>query len=325
MSRAGPDAPTPTDRDRPLRVAAVDIGSNAIRFSAAEFDAGPGRLELEYRRVPVRLGHGAFLTGRLSPEAIDGAVDALASFRERLEALSIRDVRVVATSAVRESRNREDLTERVRREAGLRIETITGAEEARLVWLAVGDRFPLEGRWLLVDLGGGSLEVSVAGRDGIEWSESHAVGTVRLLEDAGGTAPGSMERLGRLLEERTRALRIPVLDDDALAGLIATGGNIEALAKLAAVARDGNGVGRLPIEELEATNRRLAAMTYRGRIDVLGLREDRADVIIPAGRVYELVARLAGAKAIVVPNTGVVEGVLLDLARGRTAPDDRIP
>lgn len=301
------------DRTYPLRVAAVDIGSNAIRFTAAEFLDPSERVELEARRVPVRLGHSAYLTGLLDPQNIEAAVEALASFGRRIDALGIRDVRVVATSAVRESRNGAELVERVLRASGLRIETITGEEEARLVWLAVRDRFPLEGRWILADLGGGSLEVSVVRRSGIEWSESHPLGTVRLLEELGGTDPGSGDRLRALLARHSSTLRLPVLDDEGLAGLIATGGNIEALAKLAGAERDVRGVGRLPLSGLDALNRRLAELTYRQRVRKLGLREDRADVIVPAGRIYARVAELSGATEIVVPNVGVKDGVLMDL------------
>lgn len=313
MTETAPHAPSSTGRAFPLRVAAVDVGSNAIRFTAAEFLDLARRVELETRRVPVRLGHSAYLTGLLDSEAMTIAVEALSSFRTRIDALEIAAVRAVATSAVRETRNGGELVERVRRAAGLRIEPINGQEEARLVWLAVRDRFPLQGRWILVDLGGGSLEVSVVRQERVEWSESHRLGTVRLLEELGGTDPGSGERLESLIARYSNELRIPVLDDDGLAGLVATGGNIEALAKLAGAERDARGVSRLPLPELDAVNRRLAGLTYGQRVKKLGLREDRADVIIPAGRIYARVAELSGAPEIVVPNVGVKDGILVDL------------
>jgi exopolyphosphatase/guanosine-5'-triphosphate,3'-diphosphate pyrophosphatase len=296
----------------PLRVAAVDIGSNAIRFTAAEFLDASRHLDLEYHRVPIRLGHSAFLTGRLTAGNVDATVEAMASFRRHLDTLGVVEYRAVATSAVRESRNGGELVERVRRESGIRIETITGSEEARLVWLAVRDRIAMEGRWMLVDLGGGSLEVSVVSDSGIEWSESHTMGTVRMLEDLGSADPAPKE-LARLTEEYAGTLRLPRLGPDGLVGLIATGGNIEALAELAGAEPDGDGVSRLPIRDLEATNERLAGMTAEERVTRLGLREDRADVIVPAGHIYHRVAELAGASEIVVPHVGVKEGVLLDL------------
>jgi exopolyphosphatase/guanosine-5'-triphosphate,3'-diphosphate pyrophosphatase len=301
----------------PLRVAAVDIGSNAIRFTAAEFLDPSSHVELEYQRVPVRMGHSAFLTGRLDPENIDAAVEAMASFRRYVDTLGVKEYRVVATSAVRESRNGGDLASRVRQEAGFALETITGSEEARLVWLAVRDRFPLDGPWVLVDLGGGSLEVSVVSESGIEWSESHTMGTVRMLEDLGGSDPGP-EALTRLIEEYAGTLRLPRLGDEGLRGLIATGGNIEALAELAGAEPDPDGVSRLPVEALRETARQLGSMTNDQRMSELDLRPDRADVIVPAAHVYLRVAELTGADEVVVPHVGVKEGVLLDLVEDLT-------
>ena len=297
-----------------MKVAAVDIGSNALRMAAAEFTgAGRHRRKLGYERVPVRLGHSAFLTGRLTEENMDVAAGALARFRRQLEKLGLPRVRVVATSAVRESENGPALVARVLEESGLRIETISGDEEARLVWVAVRDRLPFQGRRVLADLGGGSLEVSLATETGIEWSESHPIGTVRLLEDP-HTSWGSDGSASRRVRELTSRVRVPVLEPGGPAGLIATGGNIEALAKLAEAPRDGNGVARLPVEELDALNRRLAKLSYHQRMEQLGLRADRADVIIPAGLVYQRVAELAGAAEVVVPGVGVIDGVLRDLA-----------
>jgi exopolyphosphatase/guanosine-5'-triphosphate,3'-diphosphate pyrophosphatase len=309
--------PTGAGAEFPFRVAAVDIGSNAIRFTAAEFLDSRRHVELEYHRVPVRLGHAAYLSGRLDEAKMTAAVEAMASFRKHLDTHGIEEYRAVATSAVRESRNGGELVERVRRETGIRIETITGSEEARLVWLAVMDRFPLEGRWMLVDLGGGSLEVSAVSESGIEWTESHTMGTVRMLDDLGSVDPAPGE-LNRLLEEYANTLRLPRLGPDGPRGLIATGGNIEALAELAGAETDDAGVSRLRVSDLDATNERLASLTNEERIADLGLREDRADVIVPAGRVYSRVAELCGAEEIVVPHVGVKEGVLLDLVEDVT-------
>ncbi|HEX8905841.1 MAG TPA: hypothetical protein VF771_13405, partial [Longimicrobiaceae bacterium] len=164
----------------PLRVAAVDVGSNAIRFLAAEFTALGTYEVLEEERVPVRLGHDVFLTGRLTPEAMDAAVQAIAGFRARMEALGIENYRAVATSATRESRNGTDLVARIRREAGIELEVITGQEEARLVYLAVANRVGFgDDKWITVDVGGGSVEVSLVDASGILWSESHVMGSVR--------------------------------------------------------------------------------------------------------------------------------------------------
>src|SRR5687768_9162979 len=175
------------DPSAPLRLASVDVGSNAIRLLVADFESP--RDPHSYRvisqeRIPVRLGHDVFRHGAIASEMADRAVRALASFNRQMEALNVTRYRAVATSAVRESRNGEAFVARVQRATGLELEVITGSEEARLVQMAVRSRIPYEGhRWAVVDVGGGSVEVLLVSEAGILWSESHSMGTVRLLEE----------------------------------------------------------------------------------------------------------------------------------------------
>ncbi|MCG6963412.1 MAG: Ppx/GppA family phosphatase [Acidobacteria bacterium] len=311
----------------PLLVAAVDAGSNAIRFVVAEFASTRAYTVLEQERAPVRLGHGVFLNGRLSESAMDEAVSAFARFAGRMKELEVSCYRAVATSAVREARNGELLLSRVREEAGLELEAISGSDEARLVHLAVRSVVPLAGKeWILADLGGGSVEVSLVDDAGILWCESHTMGSVRLLEELSGAAeePG---RFRRLLEEYTSTLRLPSAAQYVQpAGFIATGGNIEALARLAGVNEAPGRAAVLPLDMLRTVIGTLARLSFRQRVEELGLREDRADVILPAAMVYERLAELAGAKEILVPFVGIKEGVLLDAAEAlttRAAREDR--
>lgn len=302
--------PSPTF---PLRVAAVDVGSNAIRFVAAEFTAPLAYTTLADARIPVRLGHDVFLTGRLAPDAMAAAVEGLGGFRRQMDALGIEHYRAVATSATRESRNAAEFVERARREAGIELEVITGSEEARLGFEAVRSRVRFgEDRWILVDLGGGSVEVSLVDATGILWSESHVMGSVRLLEElqASGEEPG---RFQRLMREYAATLQIPVLAQQwKPRGVIATGGNIEALARLTGH-EPGPEPARLPLAELRAALELLGRLSFRQRVEQLGLREDRADVILPAAMIYERVAALARAEEIVVPWAGLKDGLLVDL------------
>jgi exopolyphosphatase/guanosine-5'-triphosphate,3'-diphosphate pyrophosphatase len=297
----------------PLRVASVDMGSNAIRFLAAEFSSETEYVPLMSERRPVRLGHSVFLSGVLDAGAMDAAVEALTDFRRQMDELEVQHYRAVATSAVREAKNGGEFVMRIKNEVGLKLEVISGSEEARLVHTAVATRIPLGSRkWLLVDLGGGSVEVSLVDQTGSYWSESHTMGSVRLLEEltGAGADPG---RFRRLLAEYIAVLKLPVpADGRPLAGYIATGGNIEALAKLAGFP-DEVGVTRLPVDTLRSVIEELARLSYRQRVDDLGLRDDRADVILPAAMVYERLAELCGANEILVPHVGVKEGVLYDL------------
>ena len=307
------DSAAAQDAGFPLRVACVDMGSNAIRFVASEFASEADAVRLASDRSPIRLGHGVYLSGRLGAGAMDGAVAALKGYREQMEALGVRSYRAVATSAVRESSNGDAFVERIRSEAGIELEVISGSEEARLVHLAVARRIPLGTRqWLLVDLGGGSVEVSLVDANGTFWSESHTMGSVRLLEELtdAGDDPG---RFRRLLEEYISILHVPpAAQHRKVAGYIATGGNIETLAKLGGFP-DEDGVTTLPVETLRAVIEQLARLSFRQRVDELGLREDRADVVLPAALVYERLAELCGADAIIVPHVGIKEGVLFDL------------
>ena len=140
---------------------------------------------------------------------MERAVEALAGYRARLDGSHVLRYRAVATSAVRESENGGELVRRIREESGIRLETITGSEEIRLVWMATRRRVQMDDRrWLLADLGGGSLELSLGDGDRIRWSISHQIGTVRLLEDL-EDPDTSPEKFRRLVTEYTRVLRLP--------------------------------------------------------------------------------------------------------------------
>lgn len=296
----------------PLRVAAIDVGSNAIRFLGVEFLQPQHYVTLEEIRTPVRLGHGVFQSGRLDAEAMDAAVATLASYRERIDACGIAHYRAVATSAVRESENGDRFVERVRDDAGILLEPITGAEEARLVHGAVCSRIDLgRSRWMLVDLGGGSVEVSVADARRVHWTASYPMGAVRLLEDL-AVEGDDLDRFRRRLEEYIAPLRVPTRG--GLSGFIATGGNSEALARLANAPEDSRGVARLSLRSLREAIEMLSSMSSAERIERLALRADRADVILPAAMVYERLCARAGFDEVLVPQVGVRDGLVLDLA-----------
>src|SRR5690606_23741373 len=182
----------------PVRVAALDVGSNAIRFVAAEFRSDVSFRELDLQRFAIRLGHDTFTTGALQPRSVEAVLQAGRRFRARMDELGIARYRAVATSAVRECRNGASLVEMVDRDCGVHLETISGTEEARLVWVAVNRRVPLGDRpWALVDLGGGSMEISIVDRQGIRMTESHPLGAVRLVErfQASAGNPSALQAL----------------------------------------------------------------------------------------------------------------------------------
>lgn len=297
------------------RVAAIDAGSNAIRFVVADFD-GPLSYTVVHRiREPIRLGHSVFTGGGLAAAAMDLAIAAFRLFRRQIDALGVERFRAVATSATREAANRDRFLDRILAESGIALEPISGQEEARLVHLAVGSRVDLsEGRWVLVDLGGGSVEVSLVDETGILWSESYQVGTVRLLETL-TEARGCHDSLLAWVRLQLRPLTIPPPNGfPGPTAFAATGGNIEAIARLALSYLDPLKIAILPSNRLDAVIHMLSGMSVRERIQELELRPDRADVILPAALVYRHFAQMVGTGQVVVPSVGVKEGVLLDVA-----------
>ena len=303
----------------PLRAACVDMGSNAIRFFAAEFSSPREWRVLASERVPIRLGHGVFLNGRLSTEAMDGALSALILFATKLRMLKVPLFRMTCTSAVREAANGNAFLKQIQRETGLKGEVISGFEEARLLHLAVKHAIAMGPRpWLIVDVGGGSVEMTLADEAGITWTESHTMGAVRLLEEltVNAESPG---RLRRLLEEYISTLNLHSASRlKKPAGLIATGGNIETIADLIGSSR-GRGPVRILRKDLRSLIDSLSRLPFARRVKDLGLKPDRADVILPAALVYDRAAALVHAREIRVPRAGLKEGILMDLVDEATA------
>jgi exopolyphosphatase / guanosine-5'-triphosphate,3'-diphosphate pyrophosphatase len=299
----------------PLRAAAIDVGSNAMRLLVGEFTGPESWVALVQQRVPVRLGASVFNPhgGSIDDDVLDAAVAGLVSFRKRMDELEVIVYRASATSATREASNGAVLVDRALREASLRLEQIGGGEEARLVWLGASSRLgPDVGRWAFVDLGGGSVEVGVGVGQDVVWSESHVIGSVRLLAELGDSA-ATPRKFRRLATEYIDALTSRmVFEPGDVEGLVATGGNIEELARLAGAPVDDRGVAHLSLKALDRTLDRVATLTTQQRIDELQLRPDRADVIVPAALVYDRIARLAGVDEITVPFAGLKDGLLLD-------------
>ena len=302
------------------RVAAIDVGSNAIRFSAAEHAADGVQVVAE-NRWAVRLGRGVFTSGRIEEEDAAQAAEGLVQAARQIEELQVRRYRAVATSAVRESRNRLAFVRRMRQASGIHLEVIPGSEEIRLVHAAVRRRMAL-GRdtWAMVELGGGSVEIALADDTHVTWNETHAMGAVRLMEmfAKGNSEP---QEFSRLVQEYVATLRLPGrAAERKLKGLIATGGNIESIARICRGGRGSAGPLALSVEEVRDLVRALAGMSVEERQKKYELRPDRADVIVPAGIVYTYLAEKLGASEIAVPGGGVREGIMANLLEGSGLP-----
>ena len=308
------------------KFAAIDVGSNASRLVVAEATTADDLRILHQDRRPVRMGHSVFVTGKLDPGSIDECVEAMRAFAAKIEELEVDHYRAVVTASARDADNSADLLTRVNA-IGVHLEAIDGTEEARLVKLAVEKRLPLrDKRALLVDLGGGSLELSEVHHDEVRFSTSLEIGTVRLLEsflDDGKPVTKAQERV--LVEYLDRMLQ-PVAQDflrrsyDLVAG---TGGNFETIAELCPVADAA--VPTIDVKKARQVHTRMRKMTAAQRRKEFGLRADRADVIVPALYVLTAVADLARTDVIVAPHVGLKEGILHDLiARSMRAWDPKL-
>lgn len=302
----------------PPRIGIVDMGSNAIRMLIAELSAS-GTSIVENHRLPVRLGRDVFATGQVPDALISSVVDAFRRFRTTCDRLEVKQVRAIATSAVREARNRDVLVDRVRSASGIEIEVISGTQEAYLLAQGVQTKIDLRrGRSVLVDVGGGSVEVVVVEDGQVIEADSYRLGALRLLSML-PDPKASGENFVELLQRHLRGLERRIgghFESGRIDRYVAVGGNIESLCDLVGPEPGPGGVDRMELQRARAEVLALAELDYDDRIQKRGLKADRADTIVPAGVVYARIGELAGATHVLVPRVGIKDGLLAEAAAG---------
>ena len=306
----------------PLLIGALDAGSNAIRAVVARASSATEIRELANARWAVRLGHGVFTRRRMDSRTMSRAIETFVQFRNMLDRYGVTQYSAVATSAVREAANRDTLISRILREAGVELTAINATEEARLVREAVfasaGGRFAPRA---IIDLGGGSLEISFLRGKKVERALALPLGTVRLMEmfdQAGSFTPESFARLRRYILSMLRSHSRSVLRMRR-ATVVACGGNAEALARLAPGPRVA-GFNTLSLSSLEDRLWRILGLDVEERMQALGVRRDRAEVIGVAAVVFSTLGEWLKTRQLVVPGVGVREGILHDLAAAHFGP-----
>ncbi|MDQ6994162.1 MAG: Ppx/GppA family phosphatase, partial [Mariprofundaceae bacterium] len=292
-------------------VAAIDVGSNAMRLGIAAYDKdGVAQLIQRYRE-PVRLGHDAFTSGTISPQTMHDAVQAFQQFQRIIKQYHIDTYRAVATSAMRDALNGEQLIQRIHQETDISLELISGEEEARLVHYSIARRVNLHHQFvLLVDMGGGSVEVTLCDNGEVISAQSFKLGTVRLLEILGKSS-----NFNTLLSEYMDGVRNKLKEQigSKKASLcIATGGNAGALGSLIHQYFDGKSSTFITDKELKNLIIHLEGLSLEERMHDLNLRPDRADVILPAAIVFYEIMKLAKVKDMLIPEASLLDGVLLD-------------
>ena len=295
---------------------AIDVGSNAMRLAVGFLDHERRLHVVEDLREPVRLGLDVFTKGSISKETTRRSIEAFRRFKEVIEQHHVLTVRAVATSALREAQNRDTFIRKIRSATGIELKTITAEEEALLVHLAVSKKVPLEAKTaMLVDIGGGSVEITLARNGKILATESFQMGAVRLLQVLEHQKYGE-KKFNLMVREYVEAARKRF--NQKLAGekielCVGTGGNLDALLALKERLlhlKNSNFVTR---GELASILSRVAKYTYDDRITKLGLRPDRADVIVPAATALSQILEVSRVNRVVIPNVGVKEGLLIDM------------
>lgn len=295
--------------------ASIDIGSNGVRLFVGRLSGRRVQI-LEDLRVPIRLGEDAFRWGRISPRSIQRLVSCFLEFRLRAEELGVLHWQAVATSALRDAQNGRDVIREVWRRTGITIELIDGLEEAWLLHLAVSRALKLGSqKILMMDMGGGSLEVVLGQRGKMRSGLSLRLGTVRLLERFGPDAEYSKyatfahKELSHLVHE------VDAYSDLILTELlVGTGGSIKALGRLAARLHGHPSKEVITFDELESLSEILFSLSLRQRIQRLSLKPDRADVIRPAAVILLEMMRTFNFSKVLIPNVGIKNGVFWRLA-----------
>ncbi|WBL23629.1 MULTISPECIES: Ppx/GppA phosphatase family protein [unclassified Zunongwangia] len=284
--------------------AAIDIGSNAIRLLISTITEKEG-IEPNFRktslvRVPIRLGADVFLKQNISENNQNRMLDAMHAFSLLMKAHGVEKYKACATSAMREAKNGDEVTEMLKEKTGVEIEIIDGTHEAAII--AATDLHALiqdDHNYLYVDVGGGSTEYTFYSNGKSIASRSFKVGTVRLLNDL--VENKTWREMESWVRENSKGL-----EDISLIG---SGGNINNIFK-----NSGKKDGKpLSLSYLKKYDELLNSYTYEERITELDLKNDRADVIIPASRIYLNSMKWAKAAQIFVPKIGLADGIIKSL------------
>lgn len=284
-----------------MRIAAIDIGSNAIRLQVStilRYNKRDTIKSLEYIRFPLRLGQDVFSEGRILPETEEKFIKLMGAFKTLLDLYEVAGFRVCATSAFREAENGVQIAIRTFEEVGIPLEIIDGDEEANLINRAIF-KFLDEKTYLHIDVGGGSTELNLYVQHQKIASQSFQLGSVRNMKHA--EFPEAWVKLEEWIGSHIQKEHQPVT-------AIGTGGNI---AKLFELSSTKNKKARsINLGELSTVHFMVSRMSLEERISQLMLNPDRADVIVPASEIYLHVMQKAKAKKVIVPDLGLKDGIL---------------
>ena len=283
-----------------MRYAAIDIGSNAIRLLIADiFTKGKTHTfkKNTLLRIPLRLGEDAFMHQRISEEKAEQLIKTIFSFALLMDVYQVDDYMACATSAMREAKNGPELVKKIFKTCNIKINIVEGQEEANIIYAShIEQVLDQDKNYLYIDVGGGSTELSVFSATNLVASKSFDIGTIRILDKK--VKPENWIHAKEWLKKITA--NHPNLT------AIGTGGNINKIYRLANL-KEGES---LSTKKFNQVSKQLQALTLEQRIVELGLKPDRADVIVPACEIYANLFKWGNVKETIVPSVGLVDGII---------------
>ena len=283
-----------------MRYAAIDIGSNAVRLLIADIIENEKEISFKKNtlvRVPLRLGDDAFLDKKISPRKSEELIKTMQAFRNLMDVYHVEDYMACATSAMREAANGPEIVALIRSQANINLEIVEGQREANIIYSShIEQHLERKKNYLYIDVGGGSTELSVFSDGDLVASRSFNLGGIRILDNQ--DKEETWMEMRDWIKDQTRSHK-------NLMG-IGTGGNINRLYKMA---NEKEGAP-MSFTKLRALHAHLNSYSLKDRINVLGLNQDRADVIVPALRIYINAMRWADANEIHVPKIGLADGLI---------------
>ncbi len=287
-----------------MKLAAIDIGSNAARLLITE--ASPkanGDMDftkVNLVRVPLRLGMDVFATGAISEKRAESFVNTIKAYKLLLDVYEVKYLKTAATSAMRDAANGAEILERVKRETGMDIRIITGQEEANYIYENhIAENLDKTRGYLYIDVGGGSTELTFFNGNRLIFKESFNIGTIRLLQ--GKVEEDHWQQMKEFLRQNLKGYNQVVA--------IGSGGNINKIFSLSKK-KEGR---PLMLDQLKDYYKEFSSFSVEERIHLYNLREDRADVIVPALQIYVNVMRWTDIQEIFVPKIGLADGLVRSL------------
>ena len=287
-----------------MRLAAIDIGSNAARLLISDVISGPLAkpefLKIILVRVPLRLGFDVFERGEISPQKSDNVIKTIQSYKLLLEVYGVKHLKACATSAMRDASNGKEIIQKVKAETGIDINIISGQEEASFIYENhFAEGLTMDESYLYIDVGGGSTELTFFSDGKLVFKESFNIGTIRLLKNQ--VSEAAWDEMKEFIKTKTKGFHH--------VSAIGTGGNIN---KIFSISKRKEG-RPLPLDLLRDYYKEFSNLSLSQRMSLYKFREDRADVIVPALLIYINVMRWADADEIFVPKIGLADGLIQTL------------